>query len=113
MASQGRDPRPLVFALVGTGLVAAGASALNMVLERDTDARMLRTRNRPLAAGRMRPAEAVGFGLGLTTLGLAGWLSGPLSAAVAFSPGSVPLLPYTAQAAHVLSTPAGAGALPW
>jgi len=108
---------PLVFALVGTGLVAAGASALNMVLERDTDARMLRTRNRPLAAGRMRPPEAVGFGLGLTTLGLAVlyWLSGPLSAAVAFLTWFTYLFCYTPLKRRTsLSTLVGAvpGALP-
>jgi heme O synthase-like polyprenyltransferase len=76
---------PLVYALLGTGLVAAGASALNMVLERDTDARMHRTRSRPLAAGRMRAADAIAFGLGLTVGGLAllYWRSGPLAAAVA------------------------------
>ena len=44
----------LALALAGTALVAAGASALNMVLERRTDALMLRTRNRPVAAGRLR-----------------------------------------------------------
>jgi heme o synthase len=71
--------------LVGTGLVAAGASALNMVLERRTDALMLRTRQRPLPSGRLRPSEALLFGLLLTSLGLAllNWLSGAAPAAVA------------------------------
>ena len=46
----------LTAALVGTGLVAGGASVLNMVMERDTDALMLRTRTRPIPAGRIRPA---------------------------------------------------------
>jgi heme o synthase len=76
---------PLLAALVGTGLVAAGASALNMVMERRTDALMRRTQDRPLPAGRLRTPEAAAFGLALTSLGLAGltWFSGPLAAAVA------------------------------
>ena len=47
-----------------------GASALNMLLERRTDALMLRTRNRPVAAGRLRAGEALAFGLALTVAGL-------------------------------------------
>ena len=108
---------PLWFALAGTGLVAAGASALNMVLERDTDARMHRTRNRPLAAGRMRAPEAIGFGLGLTALGLTGLVrfSGPLPAAVAFVTWFIYLFCYTPLKRRTsLSTLVGAvpGALP-
>lgn len=59
--------------LVGTGLLAAGAAALNQYLERDLDARMERTRGRPLPAGRMTPAAALLFGAGCAVLGLA-WL---------------------------------------
>jgi protoheme IX farnesyltransferase len=108
---------PLLFVLAGTGLVAAGASTLNMVLERDTDARMHRTRSRPLAAGRMRAPEAIAFGLGLTTLGLAGLfsLSGPLPAAVAFVTWFTYLFCYTPLKRRTsLSTLVGAvpGALP-
>lgn len=75
----------LVSALVGTGLVAAGASVLNMVYERHTDARMQRTRLRPLPAGRLRPMDAAGFGLLLTAAGLLqlAYFSGSLSAQVA------------------------------
>lgn len=118
VGSSGPAPAvPLLWALVGTGLVAAGASALNMVLERDTDARMLRTRNRPLAAGRMRPPEAVAFGLGLTALGLAVLfsLSGALPAAVAFVTWFTYLFCYTPLKRRTsLSTLVGAvpGALP-
>ena len=43
----------LVNTLAGTALVAAGASALNQLLERHSDARMRRTENRPLPAGRL------------------------------------------------------------
>ena len=43
----------LLSALWGIGLTSAGAAALNEVLERDLDARMRRTQDRPLPAGRM------------------------------------------------------------
>lgn len=59
----------LLHALLGTGVIASAASALNQVLERDSDARMLRTRHRPLPAGRMEVPAALGFGLVLTVLG--------------------------------------------
>jgi protoheme IX farnesyltransferase len=118
MASSGPPAAgPLLAALAGTGLVAAGASALNMVLERDTDALMQRTRNRPLAAGRMRVPDAVAFGLGITTLGLFGLfqLSGSLPAAVAFVTWFTYLFCYTPLKRRTsLSTLVGAvpGALP-
>ncbi len=51
----------LFHAIVGTGLVASGASALNQYFERDLDARMARTRNRPLPDGRLLPNEALIF----------------------------------------------------
>src|SRR5215471_1658518 len=51
----------LFHTILGTGLVASGASALNQYLERDLDARMTRTRNRPLPDGRLVPNEALIF----------------------------------------------------
>jgi protoheme IX farnesyltransferase len=51
----------LFHTILGTGLVAGGASALNQYLERDLDARMTRTRNRPLPDGRLVPNEALIF----------------------------------------------------
>ncbi len=60
----------LLHTLMGTALMAGGASALNQVLERDTDALMRRTRTRPIASGRLRPAQGVMFGLVLSTAGL-------------------------------------------
>ena len=79
------DVGGLLAALAGTALVAAGAAVLNQVIERDTDALMHRTRQRPLPAGRVAPSEAILFGALLSAGGLAGllWLSGPLAAAVA------------------------------
>jgi len=56
--------------LAGTGLVAAGGSALNHHWERDTDRLMERTAGRPLPAGRMRPDVALGYGLALSAVGL-------------------------------------------
>jgi protoheme IX farnesyltransferase len=61
---------PLVAASVGTALVAGGASALNQVYERDTDALMDRTRSRPLPAGRVAPEDARTFGVSLSVIGL-------------------------------------------
>lgn len=61
----------LVHTLVGTGLVSAGASVLNQVLERETDALMRRTARRPLPAGRMGPDAALLFGVTLGVAGLA------------------------------------------
>jgi protoheme IX farnesyltransferase len=65
------DPPTLVWTLLGTGLAAAGSMALNQVLEADRDARMERTRNRPLPAGAIgRPAAAIA-GAVAAALGLA------------------------------------------
>ena len=87
----------LLAALAGTGLVAGGASALNQVLERDTDALMHRTRTRPIPAGRIRPGEAILFGalLTLAGLGLLAALAGTLAALVAFSTWASYLFLYT------------------
>jgi protoheme IX farnesyltransferase len=71
VAGAGPVPAALLLGtLVGTGLLAAGASALNQVLERDTDARMKRTADRPLPAGRLDPDAALVFGVGLGVAGL-------------------------------------------
>src|SRR5271170_7195091 len=48
--------------LVATGLVAAGASALNQLLEREYDAKMRRTQDRPLPSGRLQPTTVAIFG---------------------------------------------------
>ena len=56
--------------LLGTGLVAGGASAFNQVLERDLDALMRRTRNRPLPDQRLQPIEGVLFGTAITLIGV-------------------------------------------
>ena len=60
----------LVHALVGTAMLFAGASALNQLLERDRDARMPRTANRPLPAGRLQPDEVLALAIILSAGGL-------------------------------------------
>jgi protoheme IX farnesyltransferase len=60
----------LVHTVVGTTLVAAGASALNQVWERDTDKRMRRTRRRPLPDARLAATPALLFGVALTLAGV-------------------------------------------
>jgi protoheme IX farnesyltransferase len=62
---------PLLHAILGTALSAAGASALNQVIERDRDALMHRTRNRPLPLGQISPVAAAAFGLGCVLAGYA------------------------------------------
>jgi heme o synthase len=61
--------RGLLDALLGIGLVSAGAGALNQVLERKTDARMRRTADRPLASGRFSLATGLVAGMGALALG--------------------------------------------
>ena len=60
----------LLHTLLGTGLVAAGASALNEYLERHLDARMLRTRTRPIPAGRLAPWDALLFSIVISAAGI-------------------------------------------
>jgi protoheme IX farnesyltransferase len=57
--------------LLGTALSAAGASTLNQWWERDLDARMRRTRGRPLPAGHLHPADALLLGVLFSLSGLA------------------------------------------
>lgn len=62
---------PLLFALLGTILVVGGANALNQVYEREIDALMRRTRDRPLPAGRLWAGRAGAFGAVLAASGVA------------------------------------------
>jgi heme o synthase len=57
--------RTQCLALAGTALIVGSANTLNMWWERDIDARMTRTRGRPLPSGRLSPDVALGFGLAL------------------------------------------------
>ncbi len=69
----GWPPNPFLLGLtlLGTALAAGGAAALNNYLERDLDARMVRTRDRALPSGRIEPAHALSFGVLCVLLGVA------------------------------------------
>lgn len=85
VASAGAPDLRLVFhALVGTALVAAGASAWNQWLERDTDLLMPRTADRPLPAARLTSREVLAFGSFASLSGAVylGWLVNPLTSAL-------------------------------
>jgi protoheme IX farnesyltransferase len=76
----------LLNTLIGTGLVAAGTNALNQYVERDHDAKMRRTRLRPLPDGRISPRAALLFSVAISIagsvyLGIAvNWLTAALGA---------------------------------
>ncbi len=57
-------------AVIGTALVAGGTSALNQYVERDIDAKMQRTKNRPLPTGRLRPEQALAFSIAISAAGI-------------------------------------------
>ena len=59
----------LLNTLLGTALVAAGTNALNQYVERDHDAKMRRTRLRPLPDGRISPRAALLFAIGISIVG--------------------------------------------
>lgn len=115
-----RDDAPLALMLhtvVGTTLVAGGASVLNQVWEKDTDRLMRRTRRRPLPDARLQPGPALWFGVVLTLVGLAElwFLANPLAALVAVATVLSYVIVYTPmKLKSSLSTIVGAvpGALP-
>ncbi len=59
----------LLHTLAGTGLIASGTAALNQWMERDADAKMNRTKHRPLPSGRVTPAQALAWGVLLSAAG--------------------------------------------
>jgi len=63
--------RLVCLTLIGGALASGGASALNHFIDRDIDAVMARTKNRPLPSGRLQPINALVFGLVLTALSFA------------------------------------------
>src|ERR1700722_13441273 len=60
---------PLINTLLGTLLVASGTGTLNQYIERKFDAHMRRTARRPAAAGRLKPAAVLAFGIVLAGAG--------------------------------------------
>lgn len=61
----------LAYALLGTALLASGTAALNQWYEVDSDAKMRRTRRRPLPAGRIKRSYGLAFGVLLSAAGFA------------------------------------------
>lgn len=107
----------LVYTLFGTALCSAGAGVLNHYLEREVDARMDRTRNRPLPTGKVEPGVALAYGLLLSVSGtvLLYVLVNPLAALLACSTVVLYVLIYTPfKRVSWLNTPVGAipGAIP-
>lgn len=84
----GGFPSPLLIltTIIGGYLAAGGANALNMYLDRDIDAKMKRTRNRPLVTGEISPRNGLIFGLVLSAISvlwlglLVNWMSAALAA---------------------------------
>lgn len=75
----------VILLFVAGMLVTGSANAVNQVVEKDTDAMMKRTAKRPVASGRMTPAEGWAFAIITLAIGLGilGWFFNILSAAVA------------------------------
>ncbi len=107
----------LIETLLGIGLVSAGSSALNQALERKSDAKMIRTADRPLPAGRFSLAHGIVLGLLAIAVGAiwlalrANLLTGTLTLLTAFSYVAIytPLKRYTPLATFVGAFP---GAMP-
>ena len=103
--------------LIGLALVVAGANALNMYIERDSDRHMARTRNRPLPSGRMAPRFALWFGVAMSALSVPVLAIGanPLTALLAVIANLLYVLAYTPLKRHshsALHVGAVRGALP-
>ena len=86
LGAQGVPPLSMTcWCVLGALLVAGGGNALNMLVERDLDARMERTRNRPLPTGRLTPGAVLVFGIGAASVGVVilatktNWLAASLS----------------------------------
>jgi heme o synthase len=103
--------------VAGTALVAAGSAVLNQLYERDTDALMRRTRQRPLPDGRIGNIDALIFGVALSLSGVVTLAvrANLLAAGLALATLIVYLMVYTPMKRQTpLSTVVGAvpGALP-
>jgi protoheme IX farnesyltransferase len=113
----GVDRGVLLLTVLGAGLVAASAGALNQWWERATDARMPRTANRPLPAGRLTSRQVLIFGATTLISGEAALAAGAnlLAAAMALATWLIYVLVYTPMKTRSpLNTAVGAasGALP-
>ena len=71
LGNEGRNSLVLLFlTLLGVGCATGGAAVLNNYLERDFDAKMVRTRGRALPAGLIEPFRALMFGASLVLVGV-------------------------------------------
>lgn len=113
----GVDRWVLLATVLGASLVACSAGALNQWMERESDAQMPRTANRPLPTGRLASREVLIFGAATLLLGVAALLIGAtlLSALMALATWLVYVLAYTPMKSRSpLNTAVGAvsGAIP-
>jgi heme o synthase len=107
----------LLQALLGITLVSCGASALNQVIERKTDRKMIRTAQRPLAAGRIGPVYGFAIGLACFAAGalVLAWFTNPVTVMLTLLTGFsyvavyTPLKRYTTLATFIGAFP---GAMP-
>jgi protoheme IX farnesyltransferase len=107
----------LVESLVGIALVSCGASVMNQVIERKTDARMIRTAQRPMAAGRCSLLQGVALGMACFAAGalVLAWFTNPITVMLTLLTGFTyvavytPLKRYTTLATFIGAFP---GAMP-
>lgn len=91
---QAIDWPKLLHLMVGIGLLSSGISTINQWMERDLDALMLRTQDRPLPTGRLSPMQAIVFGATLT--------AGSIVYLIIFSNGLTALLGVITAASYLL-----------
>jgi len=96
------DPTVMSAACFGTGLCAASAGTFNQMLEKDLDAKMKRTCNRPLPSGKVSLPEAGAFGIatGLAGTGMLYALTNPVVAALGAANIFLYSVPYTISKQH-------------
>jgi protoheme IX farnesyltransferase len=107
----------LVESLLGIALVSCGASVMNQVIERKIDARMVRTAQRPLAAGRFSLLQGLALGLACFAAGalVLAWFTNPATVVLTLLTGFTyvavytPLKRYTTLATFIGAFP---GAMP-
>ena len=88
LASPGMVPfGVLVFGSLGIGLTAASGAVINQILDQRLDAKMVRTKNRPMPTGRIKEGDAITFALALGLLGVSilVFLVNPLTAILTFA----------------------------
>lgn len=111
------DYARMLHLVIGTALAAGGTLALNQYRERDVDARMARTRSRPLPQGRLEPLEALGFGAAISVIGV-GYLAASVNLPAALVTGTIVIVyvfaytPLKLQTALCTVVGAVPGALP-